>query len=1196
MKVARIRNWFGCVSVVALGILGTELLETGILGQAVAEELADAVGGAQEPTSPAEWYGAGVRPTEALSPTEEAAGFRLSPGYEVRLFAAEPEIAKPMNLAFDSRGRMWVTDSFEYPYPAKEEDAARDCVRILEDTDGDGRADKATIFADGLNIPIGVLPYGEGCLCFSIPNIYYLRDTDNDGVCDRRDVVLGPFDTTRDTHGMINSMRMGADGWVYANHGFNNQSKVAGKDGHQIEMQSGNTFRFRPDGSRVEQVTWGQVNPFGRATDSWGYDYTADCHSKPISQLIRDGYYPSFGRPHDGLGFVPSMMDHLHGSTAIAGLIYVDPALDLPGLAGQMISGNVMTSRLNRNRVNYVGSTAKAEELGDFLTSDDPWYRPVDLTIGPDGFIYVADFYNKIIGHYEVALDHPGRDRFRGRIWQIRPSHPSQQSRRFTPIDAANVVNRLADLNPTVRMLALQYAVEHPTKELDLATAAWLASERSTENEKTAALNYRLQRETLSLEELETALNDRAARVRITALRALVERQAYVGIEPATELAVSRLGDENPHVVRMAAEALGQIVGAESLNELLVALDKADSDDVVMQQSIRIAIRNQVRGLGDGLGEALKTTGLSIESPQADRLSSIILAVQTPGAGRWVLDYLQAHRQLPTGQAIVLLEHATRCLRGDASELSRVLEIARATVNQQRGEGWRMLQLVAAAIPSDSPGRELVKEWAAELTHADLKDVEAVLDSGRPLAIVWRDGAVGNWPTQMRRTINGADVNVTSSFPLGEPYVGRLVSDPFPVPATIEFWIAGHNGYPDQADHRKNRAELIDAATGTVLHVAYPPRNDALVPIKWDCRGFEGRQARLQLIDEDSAGAYAWFAVGAFAPDWLQPAGGDQPLARALQAISTYDMNEFRSSLKSMLTDDRYKLIERAAIGETLAKLEKQPLLALLYASLADAPSLNDIPSTWLAASKDGQSLSGIEELTELARRLDAAAQLRLAQRLASGKTTAGALLEVLDAGAMGADVLLDKNVSTALEVSMSTSERERFEELLGQVKQADQAAVSAMDEVLRLISEGRGDAIVGRQLFEKQCAVCHQLAGKGEVVGPQLDGVGGRGSARLLEDIMMPDRNVDRAFRVVTVLTLDGQVKAGLPRAEVDGRIQMVGNDGKPFEIAKDDIDEMRTGINSLMPSNFYQTMKPEEIAALVRFLSENATQAKSP
>src|SRR5207249_3760148 len=118
-------------------------------------------------------------------------------------------------------------------------------------------------------------------------------------------------------------------------------------------------------------------------------------------------------------GFAPQICTHSHGSTAIAGMVYY-AAENFPAqYRGNTFVGNVMTCRINRDSLIEHGSTRIAREEPDFLSSDDPWFRPVDLQLGPDGAIYVADFYNRIIGHYEVPLDHPGRDRERGRIWRI---------------------------------------------------------------------------------------------------------------------------------------------------------------------------------------------------------------------------------------------------------------------------------------------------------------------------------------------------------------------------------------------------------------------------------------------------------------------------------------------------------------------------------------------------------------------------------------------------------------------------------------------------------------------------------------------------------------------------------------------------------------------------------------------------------
>jgi glucose/arabinose dehydrogenase len=445
-----------------------------------------------EPKSPSEWFGQTIRSSPWNSPADELAGFHVPPGFQVELVASEPLIAKPMNLAFDSKGRLWLTQSVLYPFPAKENQPHADAIVVLEDKDQNGSFESKTTFADGLNIPIGLLPYQDGVIAFSIPNIYFLRDTDNDGICDHRQVVLGPFDTSRDTHGMVNALRDGRDGWIYACHGFNNISKLQGSDGHAIELTSGNVFRFKPDGSRVELFTQGQVNPFGMTSDQYGFWFTADCHSKPITQLVRGGCYPSFGRPHDGLGFVPSTMEHLHGSTAISGIAYVNHKAFPSSFQTNLLSGNVMTCRINRNRLEYFGATAKAVEMPDLLTSDDPWFRPVDLQFGPDGCLYIADFYNKIIGHYEVPLEHPDRDRTSGRIWRIR--YVANQQASVEPA-SSQATSPIADANKLSRDEALAL-LRRPRKASDTASAVeqLVAVERLAEVGKPADAAFLLDR------------------------------------------------------------------------------------------------------------------------------------------------------------------------------------------------------------------------------------------------------------------------------------------------------------------------------------------------------------------------------------------------------------------------------------------------------------------------------------------------------------------------------------------------------------------------------------------------------------------------------------------------------------------------------------------------------------------------------
>lgn len=139
-----------------------------------------------------EAFRSGVRPTEPLTPDQQQSTFHLPAGFEINLFAAEPDIQKPMNLAIDAAGRVWMTGSVEYPYAAAE-GQGHDVIRVLEDTDADGRADKITTFVDGLNIPIGLYPYRDGVIAYSMPNIWFFHDTDGDGRADRAKSCTAPW-------------------------------------------------------------------------------------------------------------------------------------------------------------------------------------------------------------------------------------------------------------------------------------------------------------------------------------------------------------------------------------------------------------------------------------------------------------------------------------------------------------------------------------------------------------------------------------------------------------------------------------------------------------------------------------------------------------------------------------------------------------------------------------------------------------------------------------------------------------------------------------------------------------------------------------------------------------------------------------------------------------------------------------------
>ncbi len=1068
-----------------------------------------------EPRTDPDFYGEGVRSTDWRSPEDECKGFHLPPGFEIRLFASEPQISKPLNMAFDQQGRLWVTNTVEYPYPATDSESARDTVSILQDTDGDGEADQVTMFAEGLNIPMGVLPYRDGCLCFSIPNILFLKDTDGDGRCDQREVVLGPFDTTRDTHGMINSLRDVGDGWIYACHGFNNQSQVAGSDGHAITMHSGNTFRFRPDGSRVENFTFGQVNPFGMTVDQWGYLYSADCHSKPITQLIRGAYYPSFGKPHDGLGFLPPMLKHLHGSTAISGLQFFPPDSSMVPLRDQFISGNVMTSRLNRNRRIFHGATAIGEELPDFLTSDDPWFRPVDIQLGPDCQIYVADFYNKIIGHYEVPLNHQERDRKSGRIWQIRYT----ENRDSKPVSDLPIL---------------------PLGQPDDSVA------------------------------YDDALRHASPLVRLNAMRSLnrIMEQETPNLLHC-DLLRKGLSDVNEHVVRISAESLGQYGQPQDVNRLLNRLSVTPENDPVLRQTIRIAIRNL-------LSRAPADADLWSELPKAD-LASIFLGVHRPEVSAAILKYLLVHSDAINCNQ--LLSHAAR--NADSDRLNDCVEIARKIAGGDREKKFGLLAVLCDA-QNARPGNVArpTRQWAQQLVQAELANVDTSVKS-----LVWTTDDNVAWPREKRKLHGGGEAMFVSSLGRGETYIGQRTSEDFVAPHKIVFWLAGHNGFPQTVDRRKNLIRLVLAKTGEVLHQVTPPRTDIAQQIQWDTTAVEGQSVRIECIDGDSGTAYAWLGVGKFEPVWMDDANEGSALKMALSWIERLGLDENSDALESLLEASDVSLGWRIEIARVIASLRADPvgMVTLKFLQSSNAPA--DLVEKTVEAMLNSPHEELLNTIKQLCQRLSLSEQRDFAVAWATSGAPTKALVDMVQSGWISREVLLDPAAVQAMNLKLSEEEQLRVKELTKGLN-ADTQISELMKHLNAMVASRRGSRENGRILYTKHCAVCHQLREEGAVVGPQLDGAITRSTERLLEDIVTPNRNIDQAFRTTSFLLDDGRVIAGMVTSESADEISVVQSNGEKVRIDSQNIELRRETGQSLMPSNFAEILSAESFSDLICFL----------
>jgi putative heme-binding domain-containing protein len=571
--------------------------------------------------------GVSSRAAETQDPSVEYEAFEIGENLEVNLFASEPMIANPIAMHFDPQGRLWVVCSPTYPHvvPGVE---PNDYLTVLEDTDGDGKADKNTLFADKLYVPTGFALGDGGAYVANQPDLLFIKDEDGDGYGESRQVLLSGFGT-EDNHHAISAWTWGPGGLLYFQSGIFLHTQVETPYG-VTRLYNGGILQFHPRRLKLDiHVESGYfANPWGHTFDRWGQNFLTEApgghiyHLTPaMSNIATEGQYP-----------------RIEGAPKSCGIEFISGEAWPEDWQGDLILNAFKNRVVCRYKFSDDSSSFTAKEMDPLIVSQEENFRPVDVKQGPDGAIYILDWYNPIIGHMQYNFRDPKRDHSHGRVWRIthkgRDLHEPPVYEGKSPAEVLGYLKSDKNYN---RNMARRVLYDRPIEEVLPALEDYLSSLDSSdpdyEHHRLEALWTYQTIDKVNPDLLKEVLESPEPRARAAAVRVL--RHWIPFLENPLDLLEERISDEHPRARLETVVALSYIPQRRAAEIAARALDRP------MDRYLDFALRHSLKALQEEWLPPLES-GQVVFGGEAKYLAFALQAVKAEGAVKPLLGLVRS--------------------------------------------------------------------------------------------------------------------------------------------------------------------------------------------------------------------------------------------------------------------------------------------------------------------------------------------------------------------------------------------------------------------------------------------------------------------------------------------------------------------------------------------------------------------------